>query len=102
MSSASSSSSNKKKRQLLLPREEIAWFPEIDASLCHGCMECETFCKPGVFALGEPEGVKRAKMIVANPYNCIVLCTRCIPVCNAGAITLPDPAAFTQFVEYVD
>ena len=67
-----SASPVKKKRRLLLPREEIAWFPELDSTLCNGCGDCEDLCKPGVFALGEPEGVKRAKMTVANPYSCIV------------------------------
>jgi len=62
----------RKKRRLLVPREEIAWFPEIDTELCNGCGDCEEMCKPGVFALGEPEGVKRARMTVANPYNCVV------------------------------
>jgi len=87
---------------LLVPREEIAWFPVLDATICNGCGDCEDFCKPGVFALGEPEGIKRAKMTVGKPYNCMVQCTRCQPVCTAGAITLPDPAAFERFVEYVD
>ncbi len=92
----------KKKRRLLLPREEIAWFPELDASICNGCGDCEEFCKPGVFALGEPEGVKRAKMTVANPYNCVVQCARCEPVCPSGAISLPIKKDFDQFVEFVD
>ncbi len=92
----------RKKRRLLVPREEIAWFPEIDASLCNGCGDCEEMCKPGVFALGEPEGVKRARMTVANPYNCVVQCSRCQPVCPAGAISLPVTKDFDQFVEYVD
>jgi NAD-dependent dihydropyrimidine dehydrogenase PreA subunit len=97
-----SASSAKKKKRLTAPREEIAWFPVIDAAACNGCGDCEGFCKPGVFALGEPEGVKRARMTVANPLNCIVLCTRCEPVCPSGAITLPRPEDFGRFVEYVD
>ena len=92
----------KKKRRLLLPREEIAWFPDLDATLCNGCSDCEIFCKPGVFAHGEPEGDKRAKMTVANPDNCVVQCTRCEPLCPSGAISLPSPEDFEKFVEYVD
>jgi NAD-dependent dihydropyrimidine dehydrogenase PreA subunit len=91
----------KKRRRLLVPRDEIAWFPEIDASLCNGCGDCDEFCKPGVFALGEPEGVKRARMTVANPYNCVVQCSRCQPVCPSGAISLPLIEDFDQYVEYV-
>jgi NAD-dependent dihydropyrimidine dehydrogenase PreA subunit len=97
-----SASPAKKKRRLLLPREEIAWFPELDSTLCNGCGDCEDFCKPGVFALGEPEGVKRAKMTVVNPYSCIVQCTRCEPVCPTGAISLPLQKDFEHVVEYVD
>ncbi|MBV5302837.1 MAG: ferredoxin family protein [Chlorobium sp.] len=92
----------RKKRRLLVPREEIAWFPKIDASLCNGCGDCDEFCKPGVFALGEPEGVKRAKMTVSNPYNCVVQCNRCQPLCPSGAISLPVTKDFDQFVEFVD
>ncbi|HHE07359.1 MAG TPA: 4Fe-4S ferredoxin, partial [Chlorobaculum parvum] len=58
------------------------------------------------FALGPAEEnaavVKRPKMTVANPMNCLVLCTRCEPVCPSGAITLPDPREFERFVECVD
>jgi len=36
----------KKKRRLLVPREEIAWFPEIDTEICNGCGDCEEMCKP--------------------------------------------------------
>ena len=41
-------------------------------------------------------------MIVASPYNCIVQCARCLPVCPAGAITLPIRKDFDRFVEYAD
>lgn len=96
----------KKKKRLLAPREEIAWFPVIDAELCNGCEACADFCRPGVFeprAVDEGDGVvRRPKMTVANPYNCLVLCTRCEPVCPSGAITLPRPEDFERFVEYVD
>ncbi len=97
-----SATPSKKKRRLLLPREQIAWFPELDSTLCNGCGDCQDFCKPGVFAPGEPEGVKRAKMTVANPYNCIVQCTRCEPVCPSGAISLPPQKDFDHLVVYVD
>ncbi|NHQ59830.1 ferredoxin family protein [Chlorobium sp. BLA1] len=91
-----------KKRRLLAPREEIAWFPVIDEAACNGCGDCETFCKPGVFAPGEKIGPKRPKMTVSSPYNCVVLCERCAPRCTSGAITLPPAGEFEQFVEYVE
>jgi NAD-dependent dihydropyrimidine dehydrogenase PreA subunit len=101
-----SGSPKKKRRRLLVPREEIAWFPTMDATLCNGCEECADLCRPGVFKLGLPDPeqtvVKKPKMTVANPYNCQVLCTRCIPVCPSGAITLPSPGEFEKYVEYVE
>ncbi|NTW82067.1 MAG: ferredoxin family protein [Chlorobiaceae bacterium] len=103
--SGSVSQSGKKKR-LLAPREEIAWFPVIESELCNGCEACADFCRPGVFEPGQAdlasEVVRKPKMTVANPYNCVVLCTRCEPVCPSGAITLPRRKAFEHFVGYVD
>lgn len=95
-----------KKKRLLAPREQIAWFPTIDAEACNGCGECAEFCRPGVFGFGLPDAdaevVRRPKMQVANPYRCLVLCTRCEPVCPSGAITLPDIGEFGKYVEYVE
>jgi NAD-dependent dihydropyrimidine dehydrogenase PreA subunit len=91
----------KKRRRLLAPREEIAWYPTIKPELCNGCGDCKVLCKPGVFELGEPDptGIHRPKLIVAHPYKCIVLCTRCVPICTSGGITLPNPKDFAKFVE---
>ncbi len=77
----------------------------IEASHCNGCGDCQAFCRPGVFSPGtpDPSGIYKAKMSVANPFNCIVLCTRCEHVCPSGAITLPHPQDFKHFVEeYLD
>lgn len=94
------------KKRLLAPRADIPWYPVIDPESCNGCEACSEFCRPGVFAPGSAEQdavvVKRPKMQVSNPMNCLVLCTRCEPVCPSGAITLPDPREFECFVEYVD
>ncbi|NHQ59829.1 ferredoxin family protein [Chlorobium sp. BLA1] len=94
----------KKRKRLLAPREEIAWFPIIKPELCNGCGDCKVLCKPGVFELGEPDpaGIHRPKLIVAHPYNCLVLCNRCVPICTSGAIILPPKEEFEQFVEYID
>lgn len=94
----------KKRKRLLAPREEIAWFPTIEPALCNGCGDCKILCKPGVFELGEPDptGIHRPKLIVAQPYNCLVLCNRCVPICTSGAIKLPRKEDFERFVEYVD
>lgn len=94
---------NKRKR-LLAPREEIPWFPTIKPELCNGCGDCKVLCKPGVFELGEPDptGIHRPKLVVAHPYKCLVLCTRCVPICTSGAIIMPPKEEFEKFVEYVE
>lgn len=91
----------KKRKRLLAPREEIAWYPTIKPELCNGCGDCKVLCKPGVFELGEPDptGIHRPKLIVAHPYKCLVLCTRCVPICTSGAIKMPNPKDFEHFVE---
>jgi NAD-dependent dihydropyrimidine dehydrogenase PreA subunit len=94
----------KKRKRLLAPREEIAWFPTIKPELCNGCGDCKVLCKPGVFELGPPDptGVCRPKLVVGHPYKCLVLCTRCVPICTSGAIVMPPREEFEKFVEYVD
>ncbi len=94
----------KKRKRLLVPREEIAWYPVIKPELCNGCGDCKVICKPGVFELGEPDptGIHRPKLIVGHPYKCLVLCDRCVPICTSGAIVLPPKEKFEHFVEYID
>ena len=67
-----------------IPREEIPWYPEIDADLCTGCGSCLEFCANGVF---EENGdvVK-----VVQPYNCVVACDACARACPTDAIRFPD------------
>lgn len=93
-----------KKKRLLAPREEIPWYPIIKPELCNGCGDCKVLCKPGVFELGPPDptGVCRPKLVVAHPYKCLVLCTRCVPICTSGAIVMPPKEEFEKYVEYVD
>jgi NAD-dependent dihydropyrimidine dehydrogenase PreA subunit len=94
----------KRRKRLLAPREEIPWYPTIKPDLCNGCGDCKVLCKPGVFEPGEPDptGIHRPKLIVGHPFNCLVLCDRCVPICTSGAITLPPKEDFEKFVEYVD
>jgi NAD-dependent dihydropyrimidine dehydrogenase PreA subunit len=100
----SKAASTKKRKRLLAPREEIPWFPTVKPELCNGCGDCKVLCKPGVFEPGPPDptGIHRPKLVVAHPYNCLVLCTRCVPICTSGAITLPPKEEFEHFVEYLD
>ena len=85
---------NKRKRHLLKPRADIEWFPTIDAKSCTGCQLCVDFCFKRVFALTE------GKASVAQPYECVVLCSGCIPKCPQQAISFPNREDFEQFVAY--
>ena len=77
-----------------IPREEIPWFPTIDAEKCIGCRECITICKNGVLVFDETT----QKSKVLNPYNCVVECRTCARLCPAEAISFPDAAEFTAFI----
>ena len=56
-----------------IPREEIPWFPLVDADRCTGCGICITFCHNKVYR--ERDG----KADVVDPYSCVVGCTGCLP-----------------------
>jgi NAD-dependent dihydropyrimidine dehydrogenase PreA subunit len=78
-----------------IPREEIPWFPTIDAEKCIGCRECITICKNGVLAFDEVA----QKFTVVNPYNCVVECRTCARLCPADAISFPDANKFNDFIK---
>lgn len=78
-----------------IPREEIPWFPTIDAEKCNGCRECLTICKNGVLAFDE----KVQKTTIVNPYNCVVECRTCARLCPSKAINFPDAVEFTKFIK---
>ncbi len=71
-----------------VPRNKIPWYPIIDYENCVSCGKCVDYCKLGAFEVEETEGKKR--IVVKNPYNCVVLCTGCEPQCPAGTITHPS------------
>lgn len=77
-----------------IPREEIPWYPTVDAGKCIGCRECLTICKNGVLAFDEAN----LKSIVINPYNCVVECRTCARFCPAEAISFPDAAEFSEII----
>jgi len=78
-----------------IPREEIPWYPTIDAGKCIGCRECIEICKNGVLIFDE----ETVKSTVMNPYNCVVECCTCAKLCPAEAISFPDAGAFNQFIK---
>lgn len=66
-----------------IPREEIPWYPRVDLEKCTGCGACSKFCQKGVYTLGD-------KVVVTNPYRCVVSCTGCSGKCPEGAISFPS------------
>jgi len=66
-------------------REDIQWFPTIDSAKCDACGSCVKFCKRGVYTFADGPHV-------TNPYRCVVSCTGCQKVCDAGAISFPSLA----------
>lgn len=78
-----------------IPREEIPWYPTIDAEKCIGCRECISICKNGVLAFDETV----QKSTVSKPYNCVVECRTCARLCPADAISFPDEMEFNSFIK---
>lgn len=78
-----------------IPREEIQWYPTIDAKKCIGCKACVEFCKNDVLEFDEATGKTRVK----NPYNCVVECRTCARLCPTEAITFPDEEAFVVYIK---
>ena len=77
-----------------IPRDRIPWSPRIDADKCVGCGECVETCPNNVFVLNE----QTAKVEVANPDNCVVLCDKCAGFCPEEAIFFPDKEATKQLL----
>jgi NAD-dependent dihydropyrimidine dehydrogenase PreA subunit len=72
-----------------IPREQIPWYPTIDAEKCIGCRTCVDFCKNAVLTFDEAT----QKAMVCNPYNCVVECSSCGRLCPEDAISFPETEA---------
>ena len=84
----------RKRKVILKPRTEIDWYPRIDPEKCNGCKICFDFCKKGVYT------VKAGGMIVANPYECVLMCSKCMSKCPRGAIDFPDKKDYKHLIVY--
>lgn len=74
------------------PREQIPWFPTVSSALCDGCGNCLEVCPKDVFMLDD-EG----KVIVADPFTCIVGCCFCKSACDPKAILMPTREMLDQY-----
>jgi NAD-dependent dihydropyrimidine dehydrogenase PreA subunit len=75
-----------------IPRDQIAWFPTIDYSLCTADRACLDFCHNDVFRWNEAE----ARVDVVNRDNCVLGCTSCAQICPAEALSFPDKEELRQ------
>ena len=66
-----------------IPREEIPWFPTVDAEACIGCQLCYVTCGRGVYEMREGAAVATEAM------ECVVGCSTCGNICPTGAISFP-------------
>jgi NAD-dependent dihydropyrimidine dehydrogenase PreA subunit len=66
-----------------ISRQDIPWFPTVEAETCIGCTLCFATCGRSVYDMQENRAV------VQNPLNCMVGCSTCGTVCPVQAITFP-------------
>ncbi len=78
-----------------IPREQIPWYPTIDATKCTDDQACVNFCKHEVFT----RDAATERPVVANPYNCVVACNNCTTICPSGAISFPTLEWLGEFLE---
>jgi len=66
-----------------IPRNEIPWFPTVNAETCVGCTMCYVTCGRGVYEM------KDRIAVASRPYECMVGCSTCATVCPVEAIDFP-------------
>jgi ferredoxin len=74
------------------PREQIPWFPTVSEELCNGCGNCIEVCPKNVF-----EQLENGKVIVMEPFLCIVGCCFCKSACDPHAILMPQREMLDQY-----
>ncbi|MCI8594188.1 MAG: ferredoxin family protein [Oscillospiraceae bacterium] len=74
------------------PRKQVEWNPTVDKEVCIGCGKCFGFCKHGVYRM------ENGKAEVVFPEGCVVLCSRCMPLCPVEAITFPKFETYLELL----
>ncbi|MDR3685175.1 MAG: ferredoxin family protein [Geothrix sp.] len=67
-----------------IPRQEVPWYPTVDAQACIGCELCYVTCGRAVY------DIRDRKAVATRPYACMVGCTTCAMVCPTDAIHFPN------------
>lgn len=83
------------RKTLTSPREAINWYPSINHAACTRCDLCISNCPKGVYAYDGD------KIVVREPYNCVLLCSKCMRQCPYGAITFPDKNEYRHYIVYI-
>ena len=66
-----------------IPREDVPWFPAVDAAACIGCQLCYVTCGRGVYEMRDGVAVP------VDAMECMVGCSTCGNICPTNAITFP-------------
>lgn len=74
------------------PREHIPWFPTVSEELCNGCGKCIEVCPKDVF-----QQLENGKVMVVEPFLCIVGCCFCKSACDPKAILMPQREMLDQY-----
>jgi len=74
-----------------IPRQDIPWFPTVDTDTCIGCTLCYLSCGRGVYEMQDN------KVVVVNPYGCMVGCSTCATVCPVEAVSFPGRDLIWKF-----
>ncbi len=72
-----------------VPRQEIPWFPTVNAEACIGCELCFVTCGREVYEIEQQADGRHVKAVAERPYNCMVGCSTCSMVCPTQAISFP-------------
>lgn len=72
-----------------IARQQIPWYPTVEAEACIGCQLCYVTCGREVYEISLLDGGQR-KAQTERPYNCMVGCSTCAVVCPTQAISFPS------------